>query len=355
MDKGARSLIFPARRMFTAKLNRPNLVEIFHDGTMAVKGADRIERSTINGIKMEHYTLDLAEIDDSSISELERSFPFTKQIVGRMKINEREPAMPRLMGVVNATPDSFYPGSRVSNTEELDRIIDSKPDIIDIGGESTRPGSKEVPYDVEIDRLKPVIDYISSTSQIPISLDSRHPKTVRTFSDRIDYINDISGFTDRDMVRIASEFGLKCIIMHMRGTPENMQENTNYGNIVPEIIYYLYDRTLDLMNSGIPAGDIIVDPGIGFAKDFWGNADILRDVRSFQFGPKLLVGASRKGFIGKITGEHVEGRLPGTIATSIYLAMSRVDFIRVHDVVENREALETFNLLSGSFKDAKMK
>ncbi|MEM0156983.1 MAG: dihydropteroate synthase [Thermoplasmataceae archaeon] len=252
----------------------------------------------------------------------------------------------RIMAVINTTPDSFYPGSRhILPDSDLDIIIDQKPDIIDIGGESTRPGSLPVSASEEIERIRPVLDYVTSVSRIPVSLDTRHPEVANYFREKISILNDIGGFSDRKMVSIAAESDLQCVVMHMRGTPETMQNMTHYEDIVAETVKELQDRAINLMDSGVVGHRIIVDPGIGFAKDAAGNLEILRNIRSYRFGFPLLVGVSRKAFIGHITGRDVNGRLPGTIALTAYFASEGVDIVRVHDVAENRDAVKIIEAL----------
>ncbi len=252
----------------------------------------------------------------------------------------------RIMAIINTTPDSFYPGSRHSVPDRaVDSILDRKPDIVDIGGESTRPGSAPVSTEEEIERIKPVLDYITSTSSIPVSLDTRHPDVASYFRDRISMLNDISGFSDQRMIQIAAEGKMQCVVMHMRGTPTTMQSMTHYGDLVAETIKEIQERVIRMMDSGVEPNRIVVDPGIGFAKDTAGNLDILRNIRSYRFGLPLLVGVSRKAFIGNITGRDVQERLSGTIALTAYLAGEGVDIVRVHDPAENSDAVKIIEAL----------
>ena len=252
----------------------------------------------------------------------------------------------RIMAIINTTPDSFYPGSRHSVPDKyVDGILDQKPDIVDIGGESTRPGSAPVSTAEEIERIKPVLDYITSTSSIPVSLDTRHTEVADHFRDRISMLNDISGFSDQRMIQIAAESKLQCVVMHMRGTPKTMQSMTHYGDLIAETVKEIQERVIRMMDSGVEPNRIVVDPGIGFAKDTAGNLDILRNIRSYRFGFPLLVGVSRKAFIGNITGRDVQGRLPGTIALTAYLAAEGVDIVRVHDPAENSDAVKIIEAL----------
>lgn len=255
----------------------------------------------------------------------------------------------RIMAIINATPDSFYPGSRHTVPDkDVDNILDQKPDIVDVGGESTRPGSLKVSAVEEIERIKPVLEYITSTSSIPVSLDTRHPEVADYFRDRISMLNDISGFSDQRMIHLAAESELQCVVMHMRGTPETMQTMTHYEDVTAETLKEIQERVIHLMDSGVEASRIMVDPGIGFAKDIAGNLEILRNIRSYRFGFPLLVGASRKSFIGNITGREVQDRLPGTIALTAYLASEGVDIVRVHDPAENSDAVKIMEALKNS-------
>lgn len=252
----------------------------------------------------------------------------------------------RVMAIINATPDSFYKGSRFKgDLAAIDRILDSSPDIIDVGGESTRPGSSEISQEEEIERLTPVIDYISSSSKIRISLDTRHPKVLAKFADRISFANDITGFSSNEMIKTAAEFGLSCNVMHMRGTPETMNQMTEYSDLEYEIIRFLYERIGKILEFGIEQKNIIVDPGIGFAKNFSQNLMILRNARSFKFGYDLLIGASRKSFIGKIVDKDEEGRLSGSLAVAAWAALHGVDILRVHDPDETIQVLKVLNAI----------
>ncbi len=253
-----------------------------------------------------------------------------------------------IMGILNATPDSFFDGSRINSKKMIDHMIDIKPDIIDIGGESTRPGSVEVDPETEFSRIRDILEYIKSVSDIPVSLDSRHYETVeKAMNYGIDYINDISGFDDARMVNLAKSTGVKCVVMHMKGTPQTMGKFTEYDNIFAEINMFFYNRINSMVKNGIAPENIILDPGIGFSKNFHGNTDIIRSPWSFFIGFDTLFGTSRKSVIGRVTGSDIEDRIGGTVATSIYLNKNGVDIIRVHDVVPNRDAIKMYQYIEG--------
>lgn len=253
---------------------------------------------------------------------------------------------PSLMAVVNATPDSFFPGSRIGSnlTRDVDLILDQRPDIIDVGGESTRPGSTRIAPEEEIRRIKPVVEYISESSSIPISIDTRNPETAeRMLAYRYAFLNDVSGFSDHGMTRIAVEHDLECVVMHMRGMPDTMQKDTEYVDVISEIIEFFFRRVSEMVEAGVKPGRIILDPGIGFGKNYDGNLKIIRNAHCFNLGFRTLFGTSRKSFLGTATGSIVDNRLGGTIATSVYLMKESIDILRVHDVSANRDALRVYS------------
>ncbi|WP_393971112.1 dihydropteroate synthase [Oxyplasma meridianum] len=325
-------------------------MEIFTEYEM--EKADNVGEIGYSKENLHRYVATVSEEELREIFHKEGLFEGYEKDISSMYFSsiEKSGISTKIMGILNITPDSFYPGSRVEgrNMSQVDRMLDEKPDIIDIGGESTRPGSSPVNREKETARIQPVLEYISNCSNIPISIDSRNPETILKCLDfRVNYINDISGFTNRKMIRIASETGLNAIVMHMRGTPDNMQMMAEYEDIVMEINSFLLERISEMISAGVKPHNIIVDPGLGFAKTYQGNIAILRNIDSFRGAFPLLVGTSRKTFLGHITGRDVNGRLAGTIATSVYLAEKHVDIVRVHDVAENRDAIKVTGILSG--------
>ncbi len=257
--------------------------------------------------------------------------------------------IPEIMGVLNITPDSFYPGSRLlgKSLSEIEQLLEQKPDIVDIGGESTRPGSNPIGPEEEMKRIKPILEYVSSSFSIPISLDTRNPETAEFgLQYGIEYLNDVTGFSDPEMMRIAAENGLRCVVMHMRGNPHDMQSDTSYVDLILELNTFFRERISGLIEGGVKPSRIIIDPGIGFGKGLSGNTDIMHNLECLHNGFPVLVGPSRKSFIGRITGDPVEDRLPGTIAATLYLTQKKVDIVRVHDVRENRSALKVYHALS---------
>ena len=305
----------------------------------------------LNGVRFSETT---AELTRDSLNEIISSNGFgrdyAEKFSGMTLPRSATMKRPKLMGIVNATPDSFYPGSRVMADEKLlEKMIQSAPDIIDVGGESTRPGSPAISVEEELSRVSDIVKHITSVCDIPVSIDTRHPETARRMAELgASYINDIGGFANGEMRKIAAEYDTNCVIMHMKGTPADMNLHVQYDNLIAEIMLFFNDRLLEMQDSGIKAGRVILDPGIGFAKNLNGNLKILREITSLHVGFPLLVGTSRKSWIGGITGLPVEERLPGTIASSIYLQSKGVEFLRVHDVIENRSALEVYARLLDS-------
>lgn len=342
---------FPSRLKYFNSEKGKVQVEIFTEVDM--ERGDNIAEIESTRENLHRYVAVVSEKDLAEILQLGGLFGGYEEKISSMFFasTEKSGISTKIMGILNITPDSFYPGSRIVGRDmaRVDRMLDEKPDIIDIGGESTRPGSSPVNHEKETARIYPVLEYVSNCSNIPISIDSRNPETVLKCLDfRVDYINDISGFANKEMIKIASETGLNSIVMHMRGTPDNMQTMAEYDDIVMEINSFLFERISEMLSAGVKPHNIIVDPGIGFSKTYHGNVTILRNIESFRGAFPLLVGTSRKTFLGHITGRDVNKRLAGTIATSVHLAEKHVDMIRVHDVAENRDAIKVAGILAGA-------
>lgn len=254
----------------------------------------------------------------------------------------------KIMGILNATPDSFYEGSRFMELERaLNRaedMIKNGVDIIDIGGESTRPGSEPVGVEEEIKRVVPVIEAIREKNKnILISVDTYRSETARRAIEAgADIINDISGMTfDKDMVNVVKEYNVPIIIMHIKGTPKDMQKNPQYDNVLKEVKDYFIERIEYALKNGISKDKIILDPGIGFGKAYEHNIELIKNIDYFSdLNVPILLAVSRKSSIGIALGNvPPEDRLEGTIAVTCYASMKNVDIIRVHDVLENKRAL----------------
>ena len=252
---------------------------------------------------------------------------------------------PLVMGVLNVTPDSFSDGALFLDPERaVDRALEMQEegaDIVDIGGESTRPYAAPVDAAEELKRVVPVIQRLSGRLNVPLSIDTYKSVVAReALNAGACIVNDISGcIFDQVMPEVVAEAGAGLVVMHTRGRPDRMQNETVYQALVPEIISFLRDRIAILESSGIPPARIVVDPGIGFGKSLAGNLEILRRLREFAvLGRPVLVGTSRKSFIGTVLGRAAGGRLFGTAATVAVAVANGAAIVRVHDVREMRDA-----------------
>ena len=270
------------------------------------------------------------------------------------RIKEFEPGKMEMMGIINVTPNSFFAGSRTYNHEEAvkraEKLISEGATFIDVGGESTRPGSEPVEIDEEIKRVCPVIKEIKKLHpEIIISVDTYNVKTAReAVRSGADIINDISGLTfDEDMVKVISEEKVPVIIMHINGRPKTMQKDPHYDDVVKEVYEFLERQINYALENGVSRDKIIIDLGIGFGKNYEHNIELLRNVSYFdKFELPHLLAVSRKTFIGKTIGEEdPEDRLFGTVAVSLYAQTKGIEIARVHDVKENYQAVKMMEAL----------
>lgn len=250
------------------------------------------------------------------------------------------------MGIVNVTPDSFSDGGRFQSVDDAVRhamgLIEDGADILDVGGESTRPGSESVTADDELSRVVPVVRELARATEKPISIDTTKSKVARAAIEAgATIVNDISGLTfDAKMPDVCRELETGVICMHIRGTPQTMQDDPSYDNVVEEIRDVLEQRLIALDAAGIPRERVVVDPGIGFGKTAAHNVDILSNIGRFrELGRPVLVGHSRKRFLGKVLGRSVDERDSGTVGISIGLALQSTDILRLHDVRATRDSL----------------
>ena len=247
-----------------------------------------------------------------------------------------------ITGILNVTPDSFSDGGQYFDEDKAVRraiqMVEDGADIIDIGGESTRPGADPVTIKEELRRTVPVIKSVVKHVRIPISIDTYKSEVAQRALDAgAAIINDISGLNfDPEMARVAAQGGVPVIIMHMKGKPKNMQKNPVYHALIPEICTHLKEGIKRAVDAGISADKIIIDPGIGFGKTFEHNLEIIHNLAEFKIlGKPVMVGPSRKAFLGKILGDvSSEKRLEGTAAAVAISIMNGAHMIRVHDVRE---------------------
>lgn len=252
-----------------------------------------------------------------------------------------------VMGIVNVTPDSFWKESR-GGIEHARMLINQGADILDIGGESSRPGCDYVSAEEELSRVIPVIEAIREESDIPISIDTRKKIVMeKAFEAGADILNDISALEDDPALgEFAAKSKIPVILMHKRGIPSNMQDNTSYSNAFNEVNSYLLKRVDYAKSLGISEEKIIVDPGIGFGKDLDANIDLLKNVGLLCNGKyPILMALSRKTCIGQITGKDVPERLSGTLAADLISVMLGASLVRVHDVEETVDTLKVLSAL----------
>jgi dihydropteroate synthase len=254
---------------------------------------------------------------------------------------------PLIMGILNVTPDSFSDGGRFTDPQRaIDRALEmvaEGADIIDIGGESTRPGSNPVSAGDELKRIIPVIKGLAGRISCPISIDTWKSPVAREALDAgAEIINDISGFClDPLMAPLAAESGAGAVLMHTRGTPQTMSGDTAYADLIGEVLGSLRNSVDQACQAGVVRERIAIDPGIGFAKDAAQNLEILRRLDEFRdLGLPLLVGTSRKSFIGRALGRDTTDRIYGTAATVALAVSNGADILRVHDVREMRDAAD---------------
>ena len=267
---------------------------------------------------------------------------------------------PRIMGILNVTPDSFSDGGKFEFAEVAVRqallMIEEGADILDIGGESTRPGAVEVDIAEEVRRTAPVIQAIRHATRdfdedVVISIDTRKPDVAEAaILSGADIWNDVSalGFDDRSP-KMAADLGCPVILMHAQGRPETMQDNPNYDRAVPDICDWLSLRVAEVCEAGVERSAITLDPGIGFGKRQEDNLAILRHLEQFKaLGFPVLMGASRKSFIGRIDGSEADDRLGGSIAAALWSAQAGADILRVHDVAQTVQAMRVWEAVASS-------
>ena len=256
------------------------------------------------------------------------------------------------MGILNVTPDSFSDGGKFLSVDNAiaraKEMTDEGADIIDVGGESTRPGSTGISLDQEMKRILPVVKRLVKEISVPISIDTRKPEVARACLELgAHIINDVSGLADEKMIEVVARFKVPVVIMHMKGTPEAMQVNPTYENVVEEISLFLSERALRARQAGIE--QVIIDPGIGFGKTIEHNLSILKHLGEFKaLGYPVFIGPSRKSFLGNMLQIPVEERLVPTIAALTACVLNGADFLRVHDVKECKRAI----LVADAIKNA---
>ena len=262
--------------------------------------------------------------------------------------------LPKIMGIVNVTPDSFSDGGQFEDPERAVehglQLVDEGADMLDIGGESTRPYSEPVPVEIELERVAPVVERLAAQTSVPISIDTSKADVARQALELgAEVINDVTGLeSEPEMVAVARKYEAGVCAMHMRGRPPTMQDDPTYENVVNEIHEYLQWRRDALVQNGIAIERICLDPGIGFGKTHEHNLTLLSDCGQFHdLECPILIGHSRKGLIGKLLGDKEADRTFGSIGVALAVARQGVQILRVHDVLATRQALKLFAASGG--------
>jgi dihydropteroate synthase len=259
-----------------------------------------------------------------------------------------------VMGIVNVTPDSFSDGGLLADADAAVKhgvqLVEDGADLLDVGGESTRPGSDPVTIEEELARVVPVIEGLAPQVETPISVDTRRAEVARAALEvGASIVNDVTAGAASAMLQAVRDSGAGLVLMHMRGEPKTMQAEPRYEDVVHEVRDFLADRIGAAVAAGVPRRQLCADPGIGFGKTLQHNLKLLRDIGSFHdLRVPLLVGVSRKRFLGELTGvEEPRERLEGTAAAVAWCAAQRVDIVRVHDVREMAKVVRVIDAIGG--------
>lgn len=272
---------------------------------------------------------------------------------GRAIVSHDDPR-PRIMGVLNVTPDSFSDGGLHLGPDaalaHARRLVDEGADLIDVGGESSRPGSDPVPLDEEVRRVLPVVEALAGRLEVPLSVDTTRAEVARrALAAGASIVNDVTALAgDPAMLATAAETGAGVVLMHMQGVPKTMQLDPRYEDVVTEVLDHLARRVETALTAGIGRDRIAIDPGIGFGKTLEHNLRLLRNLGRFEtLGCALVIGTSRKGFLGTLTGRPVGQRATASVVSSLAAALAGANVVRVHDVGAMADAVKVWQAVHG--------
>jgi dihydropteroate synthase len=261
--------------------------------------------------------------------------------------------MPRLMGIVNVTPDSFSDGGLFLDPDRAiahgRRLVAEGADLVDVGGESTRPGAAAVPVEVELERTVPVVGELAGAGA-EVSIDTSKSEVARAALDAgASIVNDVTALrSDPELAAVCAERGCGLVLMHMQGSPRTMQDNPTYADVVDEVKAFLAERAALAIDTGVDADRVWIDPGIGFGKTVEHNLELLRRLGELgDLGRTIVIGTSRKSFLGRLTGREVADRIGGSIASNVLALANGAEVFRVHDVAQTRAALLAAQALLG--------
>ena len=277
----------------------------------------------------------------------------TRAATTRGRVPALKPGQPRIMGILNVTPDSFSDGGRWLRPRDAlrhaQRMAADGADLIDVGGESTRPGARAVPLEEELARVIPVIRLLARRVSVPLSIDTSKAEVARQALEAgASLVNDVTALAgDPAMAAVVSRAGAPVILMHMRGSPRTMQRHPRYHNVIDEVKQALRGSITRAQHAGIPPRRILLDPGLGFGKTATHNLLLLRHLDELAtLGYPLVVGPSRKSFIGRLTGAAIHERLPGSLASIAQAAQGGASIVRVHDVKPARQFLTVWRAIA---------
>jgi dihydropteroate synthase len=261
---------------------------------------------------------------------------------------------PKIMAIINVTPDSFSDGGKFDSTrsavEHALRMVEQGAHMLDIGGESTRPNAEPVSVQEELARVIPVIEALAAAVDVPISIDTSKPEVMRAaVAAGAGFINDVFALRRDGALEAAADLGVPVCLMHMAGSPQTMQENVQYEDVLVQVRQFLTERIFACEMAGIPKQRLVIDPGFGFGKHLPHNLAMLTNLGYFkQLGVPVLAGLSRKSMIGQITGRELDGRIVGSAAAAMLAAQNGAQIIRVHDVAETKDALAVLSAVQGA-------
>lgn len=261
------------------------------------------------------------------------------------------PGQTRVMGILNVTPDSFSDGglwtAREPAVKHAARMAEMGADIIDVGGESTRPGAREIPIQEELDRVIPLIELIVAETGLPVSVDTSKPEVMEAaVRSGAGMINDVYALRLEGALDMAASLNVPVCVMHMQGRPRDMQQDPFYDDVVSEVTGFLLARAAACEAAGIPSANIVIDPGFGFGKTLQHNIDLFRAIPRFcATAYPVLVGVSRKALLGAVTSRPVSERVPASIVAAVLAAQAGAAVVRVHDVAETVDALKVASAL----------
>ena len=335
--------------------SRDTLLETKGTTDVIIEGHQKSFKSLIPKLKVQPFGLkDLADeleifLKDNKNNRNKKSFR-----IGKKKFDLISNTL--VMGIINVTPDSFFDGGKYNHKDQavkrISEMIADGADVIDIGGLSSRPGSKPVSLEEELERTITVIESVSNNFDTLISIDTyRSEIALEAILAGAHMVNDISSFNmDKNMAGMAADKGVSVTLMHMQGKPEDMQKNPQYENVVDEIYEYLDGKASTAIDAGVSPDKIMLDPGIGFGKTLDHNLSILNKISEFRsMGYPIMMGASRKAFIGTILDLPAEDRLEGSLAAAVWSVVNGVNILRVHDVVETVRAVKIARSIMSGF------